>query len=72
MQKPISESNPSIQNLLIKLDSAVVDGKRAPDCRRALSDEANNLRAALQRNDAEHARKVAVEAQRVYDMWAGY
>lgn len=71
-QSRVSGANPSVRRLLVALDSAVVDGKRAPDARRTLSDEANNLRAAIQRGDAEHIRRVAAEAKRVLDMWGGY
>lgn len=72
MSRPISSENPSIQSLLVRLDAAGIDSKHAPDARRAITDEANTLRAALQRGDAEHTRVVAVEAERVLKMWAGY
>jgi hypothetical protein len=58
--------------VLAKLDAETVDGKNAPDKRRALTDESNTLRAVLQSGDAERIGKAKADAERVLKMWSAY
>ena len=56
--------------LLTTLDRASLDSKRAPDARRILGAEANELRAVIQRGGNVEAR--AEEARATLAMWEGY